>query len=133
LAFPHQRTTTMATLDEPRKCEIVLCLPDPACIAVIQNLLHAFPQFTADERLVDAAISLALPIEVAGVDAIVQDVVDRGAGHGVPAAGEAQPRGASHTHDLVKRVPSGGIPFEDPRDQWGNFRVGFDDLLAVRS
>src|SRR5262249_32964622 len=111
----------------------VLCLTDPAAVAFIEHLLHALPQFPADERLVVAAISLALPVEVAGVDAIVQDVVDRGAGHGVPAAGEAAPRGASHTHEFVERVPSSGIPFKYPRDQWSYFRVGFNDLLAIQS
>src|SRR5262249_22223599 len=133
LDFSHQRTTAMTTLDESGECEIALGFPIPAGVALVQHLLHALPKFPADERLVVAPIGLSLPVEVAGVDAVVQNVVDRGAGHGVPAAGEAQPRGASHTHDLVEGVSSGGIPFIDPRDQWSEFRVRLDDLLAVRS
>src|SRR5262249_16457635 len=96
----------MPTFDEPGEREIALALSPLGGVALVQHLLHAFPQFPADERLVDAAIGLALPVEVSGVESVAQDVVDGGRIHWLEATAESQPRGAGHPHDISERVPT---------------------------
>src|SRR5258708_2878261 len=102
----------MPTLDEPGERKIAFGLPTLTDIALIQHFLHALPQLARHQRLMDAAVGLALPDEIARVDAVAQDALNGGLGHCSFAAWQSQPRGSAHGYEVPKGVLPRGIPFE---------------------
>ncbi|HEY7334979.1 MAG TPA: hypothetical protein VH639_08850 [Bryobacteraceae bacterium] len=66
----------MTAMHQPRVREIVLHLAGTILCAVVQQFLNALPDFTADQWLMYAWVRGAVPIEVAHVQTLPQDLVN---------------------------------------------------------
>ena len=101
--------------------------------AVVQGGLHTSPEIATDERGVDAPIAPAVPVELARVDGIAQDLVNGSLRHGVLALAEDHPLGTGHAGDLRKGMAPCRVPLEQSDDDGSQVWIGLDCLFPVRA
>ena len=66
----------MTAANQPGVCEVVLHFASLVLGASIQQFLNALPAFAGDERLVSARVRGTVPIKIAAVQTLPQDLVN---------------------------------------------------------
>ena len=70
LHLADNRTSAMAAGDQPRERKIVFHAAMLLSVPVIEDALHALPQFGRDQRLVLAQVNMTVPFELAHIEPI---------------------------------------------------------------
>jgi hypothetical protein len=101
--------------DEPGERPIVLDASRAPRHAALPHVLGLVPQGARHERLMDTAIRRAVPVEITGVDPVLENLVDGGDVHRVLALPEDEAGGSrlvGHFPGLTTMpTPSSGAPW----------------------
>ena len=113
----------MATGDQAGEGEVVpLLLAPPA----LEDLLHPLPQIVRDDRFVLAPVRLAAEVEIARVDPVVEDLLNRRLRHRVAALPKDHAGRFGHFGHVGQRVLAGRVPLEEVPDDRGDHGVRDD-------
>jgi hypothetical protein len=97
----------------------------------VKRALRLLPQVGGHDGFVGSVVAVAVPFEIATVDAIAEDLVNGGGWHGAVAA----PRQALRTHQstqFLDRIAACGAQFEQAADHRCQGLVGDDYALPIR-
>ncbi|HVD02347.1 MAG TPA: hypothetical protein VNG93_14595 [Candidatus Dormibacteraeota bacterium] len=90
VALGDHRASAMAAADQAGEQELMLSPLWVNSVAPVEHVLDAVPEVSGEKCLMCTAVRASVPDEVAAVEPVSQDVVDRRRAHGCTALAEGQ-------------------------------------------
>src|SRR5271166_824471 len=127
----HDGATASFALDQPREGEIAPARSRLAADPPIQNVLNLLPKVGGNDRLLASLICLAVPIESARIDPVVQYLCNCAPGNTAATLTENKTNGPRPLCRFAN-LPA-CVPLEQVSNDWRNARVENNGLSSVRA
>ena len=112
LEFGTDGATTMPTRDQTLKRPGMFLPPGQVTPFLCSHFLCPMEQISRDQRFVDPFVALAVPVEFAKINRIVQNLVDRRLRDSCAAPAKTEAFGEGAFSDFGQRVFASAVPFE---------------------